>query len=348
MIIIATASQLANNLSILKKILLSGPDVLRFNFSYGNINEKIANIQTAQDTINEVGGQTKILADLPSPKIRLGGFPLKELYVEEGQTLILKSASYSDDPKNFLPVQFPEIGNLFYPEQTIVIDEGEISLKVNCILDKDTIQVLLFNTGYILPYKGLNWTEQTFDYNEHINKISTTILPILTHLNLRYLTCPFVNNAAIAKKYRTAIEKQIWSNNRPKIVLKLETEESIQNAESIIPLSDVILFERGDLGIRAPFEKMGVYQKHIIRLCEKMNKPLFISSQILESTIHNFIPQRSEICDLTSMVIDGVKGIILCHETGINTSRPAYPISVAKKIIDEASAYKLKISKEKI
>lgn len=345
MIIIATASQLANNLSILKKIILSGPDVLRFNFSYGNIDEKIAHIQTAQDIINEVGGQTKILADLPSPKIRLGGFPLKELYVEEGQTLTLKSAPYSENPKNFIPVQYPEIGNLFCPEQTVIIDEGEIALKVNCIMDKDTIEVLLFNTGYILPYKGLNWTDQIFDFDAHIEKISKNILPILTGLNLKYLTCPFVNNIEIAKKYREAIEKQPWENNKPKIVLKLETEESIKNAEAIISLGDVILFERGDLGIRSPFEKMGVYQKHIISLCKKMNKPLFISSQILESTIHNFVPQRSEICDLTSMVLEGVKGIMLCHETGINGSRPAYPISVAKKIIEEAKAYKLKISK---
>ncbi|MBI5221855.1 MAG: hypothetical protein HY979_03550 [Candidatus Magasanikbacteria bacterium] len=346
MIIIATASQLANNLSILKKIILSGPDVLRFNFSYGNIDEKIIHIQTAQDIINETGGQTKILADLPSPKIRLGGFPLKEFYVEEGQTLTLKSAPYSDDPKNFIPVQCPEIGNLFCPEQTIIIDEGEISLKVNCIMDKDTIEVLLFNTGYILPYKGLNWTEQIFDHNEHIEKIATAILPILTHLNLKYLTCPFVNNADIAKKYREAIAKQTWANNQPKIVLKLETEEAIKNAEAIIPLGDTILLERGDLGIRSSFEKMGVCQKHIISLCKKMKKPLFISSQILESTIHNFVPQRSEICDLTSMVLDGVKGIVLCHETGINGVRPAYPISVAKKIIEEAKAYKSKISKE--
>lgn len=346
MIIIATASQLANNLSILKKIILSGPDVLRFNFSYGTINEKIAHIQAAQDIINEVGGQTKILADLPSSKIRLGGFPLKEFFVEEGQTITLKSSPYSDDPKNFIPVQHPEIGNLFCPEQTIIIDEGEIALKISRIMDKDTIEVLLFNTGYILPYKGLNWTEQIFNHEEHIEKISTAILPILTDLNIRYITCPFVNNAEIAKKYRTAIEKQRWVNNRPKLVLKLETEEAIKNAESIIQLSDIVLLERGNLGIRSSFEKMGVYQKYIIGLCKKMNKPLFISSQILESTIHNFVPQRSEICDLTSMALEGVKGIVLCHETGINGTRPAYPISVAKKIIEEAKAYKSKISRE--
>ena len=70
-----------------------------------------------------------------------------------------------------------------------------------------------------------------------------------------------------------------------------------------------------------------------------LKKQIIISSQILEGSIHNYIPLRSDILDLTNIVLDGADGIMLCNETALS-SRPAYTLSVAKKIIFEAEKYK--------
>ncbi|TAN33401.1 hypothetical protein EPN28_02525 [Patescibacteria group bacterium] len=340
MLIIATASHLSSNLNILKKMILSGSDVLRFNFSYGTAEEKMESIRLTQNVISELNSSTKILIDLPNPKIRLGDFPQKTFTVQEGDKIILKTASYSDDPIVFLPVQLPNAGNELFPEQTIVIDEGEVAIKIISVLSSDSLECLVLNSGTILRYKGINVQDNPYNMEEHIRQLEEKILPKLISLDPNYIACPFVDSAIIAEKYKTAIEKLSW-NVKPKIILKIESEEGVKNAPEIINYGDMILMERGNLGIHAPFEKIGLYQKYLIALCKKNNKPLIIATQILESTIHNYIPQRCELSDLTNMVLDGVDGIMLCHETGISM-RPAYPISIARKIIAEVENYRNK------
>ncbi len=67
---------------------------------------------------------------------------------------------------------------------------------------------------------------------------------------------------------------------------------------------------------------------------KKNKKPIFVSTQILTYVTQYFIPSRPSILDLTNILLDGASGIILCHEIS-KDERPAYTISVAKKIINE-------------
>ena len=60
-----------------RKIILAGADMLRFNFSYRTIAETIQWIKIAQETRWELNSSIKLLIDLPSEKIRLGNFDLK-------------------------------------------------------------------------------------------------------------------------------------------------------------------------------------------------------------------------------------------------------------------------------
>ena len=135
------------------------------------------------------------------------------------------------------------------------------------------------------------------------------------------------------------IEEIKWRVKTPKIAFKIETEEGLKNIEKIIPYCDVVIFERGTLAINTKFEKLGIYQKIIAKICNKHKKQMVVSTQILESTAENYIPQRGEILDITNMVLDGINGIMLCHETGIG-DRPTYSISVAQKIISAVKEYR--------
>ena len=343
MIIISTATRLLNNINIVKKMILSGSDVIRFNFSYDTVEQKIKNIQHSQEIIEELNAHIKILVDLPGPKIRLGGFPGQDLHVREGENIILKSAAFTDNPNDFLPIQTKEIGNLFFPEQTIIIDEGEIAIKIIEIIDQDTVRCLILNSGNIFSYKGLNFPQQNLDPLPIIQNIHQKIIDKLKEIRINYIACPLVNNEEIAKNYKKIIDDTRWKYTKPKIVFKLETQEAVENIKDIIKYCDLLILERGNLGLNVNFEKVGTIQKKVIKICHEAKKAVIVSTQILESTINNFIPQRSDILDLTNIVLDGAYGIMLCHETGVS-SRPAYAISIAKKIIHEAEKYKKSIN----
>ena len=89
-----------------------------------------------------------------------------------------------------------------------------------------------------------------------------------------------------------------------------------------------------------PYQKLGIYQKAVIKKAKENNKVILVGSQILESVIKNNIPARSDINDLTNILMDGADGILLCGET-TNTARPVYAIAVAKKIITAVKNYQL-------
>jgi len=342
MIIIATASLNSCTPSTLNKMILAGADILRFNLSYDTMEEKLDSIRVAQKIIEELNGSQKILIDLPSPKVRLGNYPGGELLIKDGDSITLQSAEYSAQPSIALPVQYPEIGKELNAEQTIVIDEGEITLKVTYAISPSSLECLAMNSGSILPLKGLYWRGQKINSDDVFNHTATTVLPFLVDIEPDFIACPIINNEAVAKKYIKAINDTVWKNKKPKIIFKIEDEEGVNEIEKIMPLCDTILLERGTLGMRSSFEKVGIYQKYVTQLCKKNRMQVIISTQILESTITNFIPKRSEILDLTNIVLDGAYGVMLCHETGVG-SRPAYSISVAKKIIKEVEKNKKNI-----
>ena len=118
-------------------------------------------------------------------------------------------------------------------------------------------------------------------------------------------------------------------------MLKIEREIPLNEIDQLCQWNnfDALLIDRGELGVNMPYYKTGIYQKSIIRIAKQYKKPIIISTQILESTMTNYIPNRAEILDLTNSVLEGVKGIMLCRETAINP-RAAYSLSVARRIIE--------------
>lgn len=333
MFIVATIGVNSLTKESIKRIILAGADALRFNFSYRTVEENVKNIEMAQEIIDELNSKTKILVDLPIKKQRLGSFDLKAFAVRESEEFIFKSASYSLDCNEFIPVNIQKLGEKVNPNQTITLGDGEIALQIIEIIDADTVRAKILNNGIIYFNKAFNISshrpeaELIEEYKKIIKEISA--------LEPKYITIPFINNG-----FNEEFKKYLKLNYNPKIILKIE--QTIQDDELTEIFKDnfyeAITVERGEIGVNIPFEKVGILQKKICSQAKKFKKRVIISTQILESTITHFTPVRSEILDLTNIVIDGAYGIIFCHETGFGT-RPAYSISVAKKIIEETNKY---------
>ncbi len=335
MFIIATIGYTSTSEDKITKIILAGADVLRFNFAYKLIRENGTYIRTAQRLIEELNSSTKILVDFPLNKIRLGDFDIKVFAVRENEQITFKSASYSPDCNQFLPVDVPLLGEKVYLDQTITIGDGEISMQVTEICDRNTIKVRVLNNGVINYGKTFNCGQYLSEeqilalYNETLEKIS--------EVNPQMVSISFINETVNQKIKDIIKEKQ----NSTQIIIKIERDIPYQIIETICqdPFYDMILIDRGEIGINSPYEKLGILQKKVFDVAKKHKKPVIVSSQILESTIYNYIPSRSDLLDLTNIVLDGAVGIMLCMETAA-TSRPSYSLSVAKKIILEVERSK--------
>lgn len=335
MLIIATVGHTTLAEDQISKIILAGADIIRYNFAYKNISEHVEFVETAQRIIGELHSSAKILIDFPLNKIRLGDFDIKIFAVRENQELIFKSAPFSPNCYEFLPVDTQELGKKVYTDQTITIGDGEISMQVIEILNSETIKVRILNNGVINYIKTFNCKYRISE--EETLKLYDETLEKIKKIEPDKIAISFIDFQINEKIKQLILSKSML----PKVIIKLEHIINENELEKLCldNFYSAILIDRGELGVNEPFEKIGYYQDFVIKTAKKFNKQVIVSTQILESTISNFIPSRSDINDLTQIVRSGANGIMFCMETS-SSNRPAYPISVAKKIILEAQSYK--------
>ncbi len=309
------------------KLVLAGADVLRYNFSYNNPEKNIKYIKDARKVIDELNASTKILVDMPTNKIRLGDFDLKILAVRESTTLIFKSGAYSHDCHQFIPVNVEKLGKKVKLSETITIGDGEIALHVQEIIDEDTILVQILNNGAIQYGKTFN-----IEYKLPAENIIEKYRKILD--NIKTIDPDFIAISYLDSNIYTKTRELIKDIGRAKIIVKIENNTDVENIEKILSDKSVhaILLDRGEMAVNMPFEKLGIIQKDILKKAKNTRKNVIMSTQILESTINNYIPYRSEIENVTNMVEEKIYGVMLCQETTFG-SRPAYSVNVLKKII---------------
>lgn len=320
----------------LKKIILSGADVLRFNLSYRSLDKKIEYLKSAQETADSLNASVKTMVDFPISKIRLGNFDSQIHPVKENDELVFKSGVSSPDCGQFIPVNTPSLGKIVFEGQMISLGDGQVSIQVTEILDDETFKAKSLNSGGIHYSKSFNAGARIND--EEMLKNYLGIMERIEPVSPDFIAFSYI--PGIYRQLKEApLTKSFKQNTR--IVLKLETD--IPDPELLDlckdPFADMLLIDRGELGVNMPYEKVGVLQKKIIEMARARNKQTIVSTQILEGSMNNYIPMRSDLLDLTNLVLDGCHGIMFCNETGISP-RPAYIISTAKKIIAEAEKYK--------
>jgi pyruvate kinase len=105
------------------------------------------------------------------------------------------------------------------------------------------------------------------------------------------------------------------SKNPPLLIAKIETPRAVERIEKIIDVADGIMIARGDLGLSVPMAEVPFIQKALIRLALRKAKPVITATQMLESMMHNSLPTRAEVSDVTKAILDGTDATMLSGET---------------------------------
>jgi pyruvate kinase len=146
----------------------------------------------------------------------------------------------------------------------------------------------------------------------------------------------FVAFSFIESKYdASSIEMFLNSfSNDVELMFKIETEEGIRNIGEIIEHGDSIMIARGDLGLYSDVCKLYFTQKELLYKALKKGKKVYFATGILSSLVKDNIPSRSDIIDLTSILIMHPDGIILNHDLVFHQK-----IEQAKQIIERTLSY---------
>ena len=154
-------------------------------------------------------------------------------------------------------------------------------------------------------------------------------LEILKQINFDYLALSFTETAEDIKEIR-----RFFFPRKIFIIAKIETKKGVRNIDSIINESDGIMVARGDLGNHVPLEELPLFQKMIIRKCNKKRKFVITATEMLLSMVSSKIPERAEVSDVANAVLDGSNALMLSEETAIG-KHPLEAVSIMHKIITE-------------
>ena len=135
-----------------------------------------------------------------------------------------------------------------------------------------------------------------------------------------YIAASFVRKEADVKAIRDLLNAN--GGEKVKIISKIENQEGIDNFEEILAASDGIMVARGDMGVEIPMEQVPIVQKHFIKRCNQVGKPVVTATQMLESMTQNPRPTRAEVSDVANAVYDQTGAIMLSGECAMGK----YPV----------------------
>ncbi len=316
--IVCTIGPATRSSERLRALMQAGMDVARINFSHGDQ-------ETHKETIarlRRVAGEEKrligIIADLQGPKLRVGEIEGEPVELRKGETVILTSAS-PPSGETEIPVPHPELLRDLSPGQTILLDDGNLALRVERHAGVGRLAAQVINGGPLTSHKGINVPGATLTFATLTDKDREDAVFALEQ-GVDYFALSFVRRAADIQELRHYLKGE--GAEAPSVIAKIEKPEALSHLDAILEQADGIMVARGDLGVETPAEEVPFHQKEIIRSCNRLGKPVITATQMLQSMMDHPRPTRAEASDIANAILDGTDAVMLSGETAVGK----YPV----------------------
>jgi pyruvate kinase len=323
--ILATVGPSTASEEMLEKLVQSGADAFRFNFSHGTHEEHAERYEIVRRLAEKYDRHLTIIADLQGPKLRIGTFKKDKVLLQNGQkfTLDMKDEA-GDETRVTLPHK--EIFAALKDGDMLLLNDGNIELKV---LKKtaDSAETEVIVGGYLSAHKGVNLPNVKLPISA-ITEKDREDLAFALKLGVDWVCLSFVQSVEDVLTARKLIGDKAW------IISKLEKPSALDELEEVIKQSDGIMVARGDLGVECPIHTVPVLQKRIVKACRKYARPVIVATQMLESMINNPTPTRAEVSDVATAVYDGADAVMLSAETAAG-NYPAEAVAMMHHIITQ-------------
>lgn len=290
--IIATVRKSEKDTDLLSKyrtLYDLGIRLFRFNYAkYENNHE-----QLIKDTrlLNTVGNHIEIIIDLPYPgrKPRLM-LPFRTLTVTSGEEVILlrnEDATVFPNDKSILKLDCNIISEHLTDVKIVYYDSGQGAFKITEVTDNYIVLKALCDFCLYNMKALLFGHIPKVDYLEKAKEIIDITNP--NEIALSFVSCAYDLRDIMKLKEKYGF----------RVTSKIEDIVAINNLESILSTSDAIMIGRGDLCLHSDYRDLFSLQTHTAEQCKLFKKNLYIATDFMSSMTHQYIPNRSEIIDLS-------------------------------------------------
>jgi len=333
--IVSTLGPASDSVDTITKLIESGANVFRFNFSHGDHDEHLERMKKVHQAVENTGMDVGILLDTKGAEIRTTAQATEtgKIPFEIGDTVRIAMDADLDGTKEKISVTYEGLFDDVYEGGHVLFDDGLIDML---ILEKDETNRELVtevqNPGILGSRKGVNAPGVSISLPGITDKDAADIRFGLEH-DINYIAASFVRKAQDVLDIREILEETGMTHVQ--IFPKIESQEGIDNIDEILKVSDGIMVARGDMGVEIPSELVPMAQKDIIKKCNAAGKSVITATQMLESMQENPRPTRAEASDVANAVFDGTDATMLSGESA-NGSYPVEAVSTMARIDVEA------------
>jgi pyruvate kinase len=326
--IIVTLGPSTNTEQDLRRIKDKGVDFVRVNMSHSTLDDLEYFIKLSK----RVG--IPFIIDTEGSQIRTGGLEQDIIHFKENDVVKLYGTDIPCNSKNLClkpgyVIEQLEMGDLIH------IDFDTLILRVtdNSTASQGYIKTKAITGGSIGKNKAVV-IDPVFKKKFQLPPLSPKdyqSIQLGLEEGIEHIAVSFVRSGASIDEVRHATQ------NRMKIISKVECIDALENIDEIIQKSDYILIDRGDLSKEIPIEKIPFTQDIISKKAGQYNVGIFVATNLLETMVHKKTPTRAEVHDVISTIAGGAAGLTLAAETAIG-KYPMECINMLNKLIQHVES----------
>ncbi|MGB0770347.1 MAG: pyruvate kinase [Flavobacteriaceae bacterium] len=324
--IVATLGPAIDSKEMLLKMVATGVNVFRINFSHADYEEVKKRVRFIREINEEHGYNAAILADLQGPKLRVGVMK-DDVVVAPGDEIIFATGTRFEGTKERVYMTYDRFPMDTKPGEQILLDDGKLIFEVVSTNNKDEVKAKVIQGGPLKSKKGVNLPNTNISQPALTEKDKKDALFAIEQ-EVDWIALSFVRNPEDLMELEAIISEH--SDYKIPIIAKIEKPEAVENIDKIVAYCDGLMVARGDLGVEIPAQEVPLIQKQLVLKAKSARIPVIIATQMMESMITSLTPTRAEVNDVANSVMDGADAVMLSGETSVGQ----YPVQVIQKMSD--------------
>ncbi len=318
--IIATLGPASDTPDMIARLIDAGVDLFRINMSHGDQDTHRKTVRRVRGAAKKAGRHVAILMDLCGPKIRVGKFESGRIELKTGGTVVVTTRQVTGKP-GLIPSQYRSLHKDVKPGERILLDDGNLSLRVLEVDGKDVLCKVV-EGGVLSNHKGMNLPNSKLSTSALTAKDRSDV-KLAVSCDVDFLALSFVRQARDVQQLARYLKKL---GSAIPIISKIEHPEGVANIDAIMDESYGIMIARGDLGIELPAEKVPLIQRDLVQKSRQRGIPVIVATQMLESMMTHSRPTRAEVTDVAGAAMLSADAAMLSGESAAGK----YPLEAVK------------------
>ncbi|MDH3299992.1 MAG: pyruvate kinase [Acidimicrobiia bacterium] len=325
--IVATVGPASFDPTVIKKMIRAGMNVTRIGLAHGSLDDHLVTYHRVREAAADAGADLSIMVDLPGPKIRCAPFPDGGVDLLAGHEVLITSGR-DGSTAEVISVDYPDLITSMQSGDRIALGDGNIAMSVEGV-GGDEVVTRVVRGGLVQGRPGLQVPSERLRLPTPTPE-DLRLADAFIEVGVDMIAVSFVRSAHDIR--RVGVEA---APAGPLLVAKVETAAAVEHLDGIVEASGAVMVARGDLGTDYALSELPHLQKHIIRRCIAMGRPVITATQMLESMVYAAFPTRAEASDVANAVFDGSSALMLSGESAIGVD-PVNAVATMAEIIKRA------------